>query len=80
MEEIKRIPNKISINNYVIIFSYKTKKGYYREQERQIYATSEVLAKVNFKLWANKQRTMFNVEILSIVENSKKSKIIDVQI
>lgn len=78
MEEIKRIPNKIKINNYVITFSYKTIKGYYREQQRVIYATSEVLAKVNFELWANKQRTMTNVEILGIVENVNKSKTIDV--
>lgn len=78
MEEIKIIPNKITINNYVITFSYKTRKGYYREQQRQIYATDKEIAKQNFEVWANKQRTMTNVKILGIVENTEKSKTIDV--
>ena len=78
MEEIKIIPNKITINNYVITFRYKTRKGYYREQQRQIYATDKEIAKQNFEVWANKQRTMTNVKILGIVENTEKSKTIDV--
>ena len=78
MEEIKRIPNVIEINNFIITFSYKTRKGYYREQQRQIYATDKEIAKWNFEVWAKNQRTMTNVEILGIVENAEKSKTIDV--
>ena len=46
----------------------------YREQQREIYSTDEAIAKWNFNVWVNKQRTMFNAKILSIVENTKKSK------
>ncbi len=78
MEEIKRIPNKIYIEEFVIMFSYETRKGYYREQQRKIYATDKSVAEWNFNVWANKQRTMTNVKILGIVENKNNSKIIDV--
>lgn len=77
MEEVKRIQNKITINNYVITFSYETKKGYYREQQRQIYATDKEIAKQNFEIWTNKQRTMTNVKILGIVENTETSIVLD---
>lgn len=78
MEGIKRIPNTVVISCFIITFSYETKKGYYREQQREIYSTDEAIAKWNFNVWVNKQRTMFNAKILSIVENTKKSKTIDV--
>lgn len=79
LEQIKRIPNKVEIYNYVISFSYETVgKRYYKEQQRCIYATDKCIAEHNFKVWANDQRTMTNVKILGIVENTNKSKIINV--
>lgn len=76
--EIKRIPNEIEIYEYIITFSYETRKGYYREQQRKIYTTDKAIAEWNFNVWANKQRTMTNVKILGIVENRNNSKVIDV--
>ncbi|MDB2158329.1 hypothetical protein PMX22_00845 [Clostridium butyricum] len=76
MEEIKRIPNKIQINNYVISFTYNTVKGNYREQQRQIFATNKDEAESSFRDWYWGQRTMTNVKILGIVENKEKSKTI----
>ncbi len=78
MDEIKRIPNKIYIGEFVITFSYETRKGYYREQQRKISATDKAVAEWNFNVWVNKQRTMTNVKILGIVENRNNSKVIDV--
>ncbi|WP_252214469.1 hypothetical protein [Clostridium sp. VAP41] len=76
--EIKRIPNEIEIYEYIITFSYETRKGYYREQQRKIYTTDKAIAEWNFNVWANKQRTMTNVKILGIVENTNNRKIISV--
>ncbi|MBS6041983.1 hypothetical protein ACSXAS_15565 (plasmid) [Clostridium perfringens] len=74
MEEslIKRIPIKIIFSKFIITFSYETKKGYYREQQRTLKHYSVDAAIAYFKFWAKKQRTMFNVKILSIVETENK--------
>ena len=34
---IKRIPIKILVSDFIITFSYETKKGYYREQQRSMF-------------------------------------------
>lgn len=78
MEDIKRIPNKIQVNNYVISFSYNTVKGNYREQQRQIFAINKDEVESSFRDWYWKQRTMANVKILGIEEIKGKSKTIDV--
>ncbi|NGT56599.1 hypothetical protein G6Z15_02600 [Clostridium perfringens] len=72
---IKRIPIKILISDFIITFSYETKKGYYREQQRRLKHFTEEEAIFCFKVWAKNQRTMFNVKILSIVENENKETI-----
>lgn len=78
MEHIKRIPNKIQINSYIISFSYNTVKGNYREQQRQMFATRKDEVESTFRDWCWKQRTMANVKILGIAEVKEKSKTIDV--
>ncbi|WP_415283743.1 hypothetical protein [Clostridium perfringens] len=72
---IKRIPIKILISDFIITFSYETKKGYYREQQRTLKHFTEEEAIFCFKVWAKNQRTMFNVKILSIVETEDKETI-----
>ncbi|MDK0675300.1 hypothetical protein P5E99_15330 [Clostridium perfringens] len=72
---IKRIPIKILVSDFIITFSYETKKGYYREQQRSLKHFTEEEAIFCFKVWAKNQRTMFNVKILSIVENENKETI-----
>lgn len=69
---IKRIPIKILISDFIITFSYETRKGYYREQQRSLKHYSEEEAIFCFKVWAKNQRTMFNVKILGIVETENK--------
>lgn len=72
---IKRIPIKILISDFIITFSYETRKGYYREQQRTLKHFTEEEAIFCFKVWAKNQRTMFNVKILSIVETEDKETI-----
>ncbi|HII4488909.1 hypothetical protein [Clostridium perfringens] len=72
---VKRIPIKIPISEFLITFSYETRKGYYREQQRTLKHFTEEEAIFCFKVWAKNQRTMFNVKILSIVENENKETI-----
>lgn len=69
---VKRIPIKISISEFLITFSYETRKGYYREQQRRLKHYSAEDAIFLFKAWAKEQRTMFNVKILGIVETENK--------
>ncbi|HAT4290170.1 TPA: hypothetical protein I9061_002712 [Clostridium perfringens] len=72
---IKRIPIKILISDFIITFSYETRKGYYREQQRTLKHFTEEEAIFCFKVWAKNQRTMFNVKILGIVETEDKETI-----
>ena len=69
---IKRIPIKILISDFIITFSYETRKGYYREQQRTLKHYSVGAAIAYFRNWANNQRTMFNVKILGIVATENK--------
>ncbi|HII4514036.1 TPA: hypothetical protein ACY4SI_001242 [Clostridium perfringens] len=72
---VKRIPIKISISEFLITFSYETRKGYYREQQRTLNHYSVGAAIACFRNWSNNQRTMFNVKILGIVETENKETI-----
>ena len=71
MEQIKRIPTKLEIKEYLINFSYETRKGYYREQQRKVKHITKDAAKETFKNWLNtaeRNRSMANVKILGIDE------------
>lgn len=78
MEEIKRIPNQIVINQYTVYFSYATRKGNYREQQVIVNATSEDNAKKVFKEWAEKEKDIVNFEILGTVKAAKKENVIEI--
>lgn len=75
MEGIKRIKREIFICTFIITFEYETKKGYRREQQRTIKGFEGENIKFLFKEWSKNQRTMFNVEILSIVKTTEKERI-----
>ena len=77
MEEIKRIPVNLIIKEYKITFSYETRKGLHREQQRTIKHIEEEDAKKAFKEWSKTVRTMFNVQILGIVELKDREQIIE---
>lgn len=75
--EIKKIKNEIKIHKYKVIFSYKTYKGHYKEQEREINAISSNQVKEVFNKWKDSIRTMTNVKILGIVKLEENIKIIE---
>lgn len=76
--EIKKIKNEIKIHKYKVTFSYKTYKGYYKEQEREVNAISSTQVKEVFNKWKDSIRTMTNVEILGIVKVEENIKIIEI--
>lgn len=75
MDHIKRIPKVLNVSDFKVCFSYETRKGYYRQQERLVASANKEDAKTDFNIWSKTQRTMANVKILGIVEveNSRKS-------
>lgn len=74
MNEIKRIPVKLEIKDFVVTFEYQTWKGHHRKiDKRRIKHINSELAKKEFKKAASKFRTTFNVQILS-VEEIKENK------
>lgn len=73
----KRIPIEIDIFEFQVTFEYKTRKGYYREQIRSIKGLHKDDAIKRFNIWVNRQRTMFNVKILNIVEISNSKQVIE---
>lgn len=75
---IKKIKRKINVKTYRVTFSYKTRKGYYREQQRIISVLDNENPKEEFKSWASNCRTIFNAEILSIVEMKDLNKKIEI--
>ncbi len=77
MELIKRIPIRLDVFEFKITFSYETKKGHYREQKRTIKGFNENDAVSRFKKWGKQQRTMSNVKILGIKENTNNRKTIE---
>lgn len=77
MVDIKRIPAKINVFDYKVRFSYETRKGYYREQERTVKGFNIHNARLTFINWAQNQRTMTNVQILGMVEIFKNRQVIE---
>lgn len=77
MELVKRISIKLDVFEFKIIFSYETKKGHYREQQRSIKGFNENDAVSRFKKWGKQERIMSNVKILGIEENLKSRKTIE---
>lgn len=76
--ETKKIKNEIKIHKYKVIFSYKTYKGNYKEQEREVNAISNNQVKEVFNNWKDSIRTMTNVQILGIVKLEEDIKIIEI--
>lgn len=69
MEQIKRIPTKIIIHEYLITFEYETWKGKKRKIDKRIIKSSNLDdTKTAFKDWAKIVRTMSNATILDIKE------------
>lgn len=69
MEEIKRIPIKLEVREFVITFEYETWKGHHRRTDkRSIKHFSLEKAKAKFKEWTIKSRTISNAKILDIAE------------
>jgi hypothetical protein len=81
MEETKRIPVKIQVevHKYLIHFTYDTRKGHYKTQQRSIEHLNEDSALQAFKEWAKTVRTMSNVKILGIFDN-KSTRAIEVEL
>ena len=78
MEDLKRIPVKLEIKEFIITFEYQTWKGHHRKiDKRRIKHVDLDLAKKEFKKAADKFRTAFNVSILSVEENKDSLEIIE---
>ena len=75
---IKKITTRIYIKTYLVTFTYETRKGYYREQQRLISVLDKEDPKENFRTWADNCRTIFNAKILSIVEMKDLNKVIEI--
>lgn len=75
---IKKIITNINIKTYLVTFAYETRKGNYREQQRLISLLEKEDPKRKFKVWAKSCRTIFNAEILSIVEMKELNKTIEI--
>lgn len=74
MDQIKRIPVKLEIKEFVVTFEYQTWKGHHRKiDKRRIKHVDSESAKKEFKKAANNFRTAFNVQILN-VEEIKENK------
>lgn len=76
MNNIKRIPSKIWMEDYIIKFEYDTLRKNHKEQERLITQTTEESAKRDFWIWLDimkekePQRKMLNANILSITKTN----------
>lgn len=69
MEEIKRIPTRIYIRDFIITFEYETFRSHKRKTDkRRIKHFNSEEAKREFKIWTKKLRTMSNAQILDIEE------------
>ncbi|MDY4605388.1 hypothetical protein [Clostridium tertium] len=75
---IKKIITKIDVKTFLVTFSYETRKGYYREQQRLLSVIDKDDPKEEFKNWSNKCRTILNAKILSIVEIKELDKVIEI--
>lgn len=75
MEKIKRIPTRIVIHEYLLIFEYFTWKGFKRKNDKRIIkSTSIEEAQILFKDWWKNIRTISKAKILDIkeIEESKQ--------
>lgn len=68
LTEIKRIPVRLTVKEYLITYEYDTWRGYTREDQRRIKHFDRALAKECFLKWSKNQRTMTNVKILGMDE------------
>lgn len=76
MDQIKRIPVKLTITEFIITFEYETFKGNRRKNDkRSIKHINKQAAKDDFKEWAKTIRTMSNVKILDITETENIQEI-----
>lgn len=70
--DIKKINSNIWVDDYIIEFSYETKRKNKKVQKRLLTHTTEKLATRDFWLWLNtfntdnEYRAMLNVQILGI--------------
>lgn len=78
MDEIKRIPTKLEIKEFVVTFEYETWIGHHRKMDkRSIKHFDQQEAKAAFKRWSKSVRTMSNVQILDIAEMKENSQVIE---
>lgn len=78
MDEIKRIPVKLEIKEFLITFEYETWKGKNRKiDKRTIKHFDYQEAKSVFKKWSKSIRTISNATILDIVEIKENSQVIE---
>lgn len=78
MEEVKRIPVKLEIKDFLVTFEYETWKGHHRKiDKRSIKHFDSELAKKEFKRAASKFRTAFNVSILNVEEIKENIQVIE---
>ena len=78
MNQIKRIPVKIEIKEFIITFEYETWKGHHRKIDKRTVKHIDLdLAKKEFKKAADKFRTAFNVSILNVEEIKGSSETIE---
>ncbi|MDU2662964.1 MAG: hypothetical protein E7C54_18860 [Clostridioides difficile] len=75
---IKKIITKINIKTFLVTFSYETRKGYYREQQRLLSVIDKDDPKKQFETWVSNCRTIFNAKILSIVEMKDLNRVIEI--
>lgn len=74
--QIKKIPSRIWVNDYIIKFKYVTKRNNFKEQSRVISQIDKNMAARDFWIYIQNfnekmpYRAMLNVEILSVVENN----------
>ena len=74
--QIKKIPSRVWINDYVIKFKYLTKRNNMKEQLRVISQIDKNMAIRDFWIYIQDfnekmpYRAMLNVEILSVAENN----------
>lgn len=75
MEQVKRIPVRVDIREFLIIFEYETFKSHKRKRDqRTIKHINSEEAKREFKIWGKKSRTMSNVQILDITETEENKQ------
>jgi hypothetical protein len=69
VEEIKRIPIKLEVKDFLITFKYETWKSHKGKEGKVIIKHFDRQeARDYFRKWAKKIRTMSNVKILDTVE------------